>query len=248
LKRGPRVPRRPRERTGAWTVLLVPPRPGERLRQLRVSTRAVAFGGALTLALVAGAATWTGETTSMAASTADRLAESQRTVVALLDSVQALRAVVASERASRLPPRDMVMPVSGRISSRYATSRLHPVLDIFRAHRGVDVAAPRGSPIVSPAAGRVRFVGWRLGYGLTVEIEHSGGVVTRLAHCREARAKAGDRVNAGDVVATVGTTGLTTGPHVHFEVFNRGKSVDPIQFLASTRSPVDYDRDHGGTR
>lgn len=215
---------------------------------MRVSTRTVAFTGALTVALIAGAATWTGETSNIAATTADRLAESQRTVVALLDSVQELRVLVARERASRLPPRDMVMPVSGRISSRYSSSRLHPVLDIFRGHRGVDVAAPLGSPIVAPAAGRVRLVGWRLGYGLTVEIEHSGGIITRLAHCREARVKQGDRVNAGDVVATVGKTGLTTGPHLHFEVFNRGASVDPIQFLASTRTPVDGGLRHGGTR
>lgn len=191
--------------------------------------------------IVASAATWTRETTSMAATSADKLAESQRLVVGLLDSVDALGAIVAQERAARLPPRNMVMPVSGRISSRFATSRMHPILDIFRAHRGVDVAAPHGTRIVAPAAGRVRFVGWRLGYGLTVELEHSGGVLSRLAHCGKALVKMGDRVALGTPVATVGATGVATGPHVHFEVLTRGRSVDPIKFLASSRGVVAND-------
>jgi murein DD-endopeptidase MepM/ murein hydrolase activator NlpD len=194
--------------------------------------------GSIIFVVVASAATWTRETTTMAASSADKLAESQRMVVGLLDSVDALGAMVARERAARLPPRNMVMPVSGRISSRFATSRLHPILDIFRAHRGVDVAAPHGTRIVAPASGRVRYVGWRVGYGLTVELEHSGGVVSRLAHCGRALVKVGDRVAIGTPVATVGATGITTGPHVHFEVLTRGRSVDPIQFLASSRSLI----------
>jgi murein DD-endopeptidase MepM/ murein hydrolase activator NlpD len=191
---------------------------------------------------VATAATWTRETTFMAASSADKLAESQRMVVGLLDSVDALGALVAKERAARLPPRNMVMPVAGRISSRFATTRMHPILDIFRAHRGVDVAAPYGTRIVSPAAGRVRYIGWRVGYGLTVEVEHSGGVVSRMAHCGKALVKVGDRVALGTPVATVGATGLATGPHVHFEVLTRGRSVDPIKFLASSRDALAADQ------
>lgn len=187
---------------------------------------------------VATAATWTRETTFMAASSADKLAESQRMVVGLLDSVDALGAMVAKERAARLPPRNMVMPVSGRISSRFATSRMHPILDIFRAHKGVDLAAPHGTRIVAPAAGRVRYVGWRVGYGLTIELEHSGGVVSRLAHCGKSLVKVGQRVALGTPVATVGATGVATGPHVHFEVLTRGRSVDPIKFLASSQGAL----------
>lgn len=224
-----------RERKRSWTLILVPPRPGARTRQLSVRARTVGVIGSLVFVVIATAATWTRETTSMAASSADKLAESQRMVVGLLDSVDVLGAIVAHERAARLPPRNMVMPVSGRISSRFATSRLHPILDLFRAHRGVDVAAPYGTRIVAPAAGRVRYVGWRLGYGLTVELEHSGGVVTRLAHCGKVLVKVGARVAVGDPVAAVGATGIATGPHVHFEVLTRGRSVDPIKFLASSR-------------
>lgn len=227
-----------RERRRAWTLILVPPRPGARTRQLSIRARTVGVLGSVLFVTVATAATWTRETTFIAAASADKLAESQRLVVGLLDSVDALGALVAKERAARLPPRNMVMPVSGRISSRFATSRMHPILDIFRAHKGVDLAAPHGTRIVAPASGRVRYVGWRVGYGLTVELEHSGGVVTRLAHCGRALVKVGDRVEMGTPVATVGATGLATGPHVHFEVLTRGRSVDPIQFLASSRGAV----------
>lgn len=229
----------------SWTVILVPPRPGAPTRQLSVSTRAVAGIGSLALTLVAVAATWTGETSSIAASTATRLAESQRTVVSLLDSVQVLGALAASAKAARLPPRDMIMPVAGRISSGFSARRFHPLLSIFRPHEGVDVSAPSGTPIVAPASGRVSFIGWRFGYGLTVEVEHSGGVVTRYAHCQTTQVRVGDRVAAGQSIARVGSSGLATGPHVHFEVIARGASVDPIKFLALTRDPAATERMYG---
>ncbi len=185
------------------------------------------------LLTVGAAATWTGETQNFAEATANELAESQRTVVQLLDSVQMLAAL--AERAKYLPPRDMIMPVAGKISSRFSSARFHSILEIFRAHRGVDLSAPAGTRIVAPADGRVSFVGWRVGYGLMVEVAHTGGIVTRYAHCRTAPVKKGQVVAAGQMIATVGSTGLSSGPHVHFEVLNRGQSVDPIKFLASTR-------------
>jgi murein DD-endopeptidase MepM/ murein hydrolase activator NlpD len=151
--------------------------------------------------------------------------------------VQILQAMAA--RAAKLPPKDMILPVAqAHITSSFKSSRLHPILDIFRAHKGVDLAAERGSPIVAPAAGRVKSVGWRIGYGITVELEHSGNVETLFAHCEKALVKEGDHVNAGDVIARVGSTGLATGPHVHFEVHRFGQQVDPIRFLAETRDSV----------
>ncbi|HUF65573.1 MAG TPA: M23 family metallopeptidase [Gemmatimonadaceae bacterium] len=235
-------------RRRVWTVVLVPPRPDARTHQLTVRARTVIALGTFTLALVAGAATWTEETSSIAATTADRLAESQRTVITLLDSVHVLGDLLASERAKRLPPRNMMMPVSGRISSNYARSRMHPVLRIFRPHRGVDIAAPAGTRIVAPAAGRVRFVGRRPGHGLIVELAHTGGVVTRYGHCRSALVKVGDEVAMGEPIATVGSSGLTTGPHLHFEVLTRGTSVDPIKFLAASREVTDVESSPVDTR
>jgi murein DD-endopeptidase MepM/ murein hydrolase activator NlpD len=225
---------RKKKRSPGWTVILVPPRPGAPTREVHVSTRSLVTVGSVALMIVAGAATYTGETTKLASNTADRLAESQSTIVGLLDSVQILQAMAA--RAAKLPPRDMLMPVaSAQITSSFKSSRLHPILDIFRAHKGVDLAADRGTPIVAPAAGRVISVGWRIGYGITVEMQHSGEVVTLFAHCEKALVKVGDRVNAGQVIARVGSTGLATGPHVHFEVHRFGRQVDPIRFLAETR-------------
>jgi murein DD-endopeptidase MepM/ murein hydrolase activator NlpD len=237
-----------KDRRTIWTVVLVPPRPGVRTRQLTVRARTVIAIGTFALALVAGAATWTGETSSIAATTADRLAQSQRTVLTLLDSVQVLGELLAGERAKRLPPRNMMMPLSGRISSNYARSRLHPILRIFRPHRGVDIAAPAGTRIVAPAAGRVRFVGRRPGHGLVVELAHSGGVTTRYGHCRSTLVKVGNEVAMGEPIATVGSSGLTTGPHLHFEVLNRGTSVDPIKFMAASREAIDIEAGPVDTR
>jgi murein DD-endopeptidase MepM/ murein hydrolase activator NlpD len=84
----------------------------------------------------------------------------------------------------------------------------------------------------------VKAVGWRFGYGLTVELQHSGDVVTLYAHCQKSYVRIGDVISKGDVIAAVGSSGLATGPHVHFEVITRGESVDPIKFLAQSRDSV----------
>src|SRR3954471_22763071 len=200
---------RKKTRSPGWTVILVPPRPGARTREVHVSTRSLVTVGSIALTIVAGAATYTGETTKLATTTADRLAETQQTVVGLLDSVQILEAMAS--RAAKLPPKDMMMPVAAaQITSAFKSSRLHPILDVFRAHKGVDLAANRGTPIVAPAIGRVVSVGWRLGYGLTVELQHTGEVVTLYAHCEKALVKVGDSVKAGQVIALVGSSGLAT--------------------------------------
>jgi murein DD-endopeptidase MepM/ murein hydrolase activator NlpD len=189
----------------------------------------------LVLATVGGSALWAAAGTNAAALAADRLAEAQRSILALHDTVVSLRTVARAEAARNLPPVDMIMPVSGEVTSRFSRARFHPVLQLFRAHRGVDLSAPMGTRVVAPAMGRVRAVGWRLGYGLTVELQHSGGVVTRYAHLRSAYVHRGDSVALGQAFAAVGTSGLSTGPHLHFEVLVAGKAVDPIKFLASTR-------------
>jgi murein DD-endopeptidase MepM/ murein hydrolase activator NlpD len=226
-----------RNRAPGWTVILVPPTPGARTREVTVSTRSLISVGSVAFLLVAGAATYTGETSNFAATTADRLAESQRNVLGLLDSVQYLGALAT--RAAKLPPKDMITPVSEiRITSGFSASRLHPILDMFRAHKGVDFAANAGTDIVATASGRVKSVGWRFGYGLTVEVQHSGDVVTLYAHCLKAYVHEGEPVKMGQTIAAVGSSGLATGPHVHFEVITHGQSVDPIKFLAQSRDSV----------
>jgi murein DD-endopeptidase MepM/ murein hydrolase activator NlpD len=193
------------------------------------------MAGLVFLAIIAASGLWAAAGVNAAAVAADRLAEAQRLILALNDTVHTLRTAAWTEAAKSRPPADMIMPVTGQVTSRFSRARFHPVLQLFRAHRGVDLSAPMGARVVAPAAGTVRSVGWRLGYGLTVELQHSGGVITRYAHLRSAFVRRGDQVALGTTIAAVGTSGLSTGPHLHFEVIVQGKAVDPIKFLASTR-------------
>ena len=122
------------------------------------------------------------------------------------------------------------LPVIGVIASRFSRARRHPILHIIRPHLGIDVAAARGTKIVAPAPGRVTFVGRKFGFGLVVEIDHGGGVTTRYAHCGSALVSEGAHVERGVAIATVGMSGLSTGPHLHYEVLVHGRQVDPLRY------------------
>ena len=122
------------------------------------------------------------------------------------------------------------LPVIGPIASRFSRARRHPLLKVVRPHLGVDVAASRGTQITAPAAGRVSFVGRRFGFGLVVEIDHGNRVITRYAHCGSALVSEGAQVQRGVPIATVGTSGLSSGPHLHYEVIVRGRQVDPLRY------------------
>jgi murein DD-endopeptidase MepM/ murein hydrolase activator NlpD len=223
--------------TPAWTLIIVPPRLTSSTRRVGLKMRTVRIFAMLMIAVLAVAWMWADTQSETAAVMADQLAEEQRAMLAMRDTVQSLRSASYAEHARNLPPVDMIMPVNGEITSRFSRSRFHPILQIFRAHRGVDLAAPAGTRIVAPAEGTVTSVGWKLGYGLTIELSHSGGVSTRYAHCRSAMVHAGDHVAMGQAFATVGATGLATAPHLHFEVLVHGSAVDPIRFMAATHSP-----------
>jgi murein DD-endopeptidase MepM/ murein hydrolase activator NlpD len=122
------------------------------------------------------------------------------------------------------------LPVVGRIASGFSRSRRHPILHIRRPHLGVDVAAPTGTPITAPAAGWATFVGRKFGFGLVVEIQHPNGVMTRYAHLKATMLKVGERVTHGALIGTVGRSGITTGPHLHYEVLVHGRQVDPLRY------------------
>jgi murein DD-endopeptidase MepM/ murein hydrolase activator NlpD len=137
----------------------------------------------------------------------------------------------SDENGIALAPRSLEgLPVIGRLASTFSRSRRHPVLHIRRPHLGVDIAAPRGTHIVAPAPGRVSFVGRKFGFGIVVEIDHGGGIRTRYAHLTKAMVEVGDEVGKGGFIATVGSTGITTGPHLHYEVLVNGRQVDPLRF------------------
>jgi murein DD-endopeptidase MepM/ murein hydrolase activator NlpD len=129
-----------------------------------------------------------------------------------------------------------------RISSVFNPRRKHPVLNTIRAHRGVDYAAPSGTPVLASGAGRVQYRGQKGGFGNVIEIAHSGGVVTRYGHLSSfAKGLAvGQKVNQGELIGRVGKTGLATGPHLHFEYIERGVYIDPQMAMrrASPGTPV----------
>ena len=135
---------------------------------------------------------------------------------------------VNSARLASLPS---IMPTSGWLTSQFSRGRKHPVLHVTRPHEGIDVAAPMGTAIVAPADGRVRFVGNQSGYGLVLEIDHGNGIVTRFAHQSRVVVRQGDRVTRGQHVGNVGNSGLSTGPHLHYEIHVNGRVVDPLTYV-----------------
>lgn len=130
---------------------------------------------------------------------------------------------------------DLNLPVKGRISSNFGAARTN------HSHKGVDIAVGKGTPINAAATGKVVFSGWQKGYGKTLVIEHNDGRLTRYAHAENLLVSKGDTVNVGQKIATVGSTGHSTGPHLHFEVIENGKAVNPLVAINNknvVKSPV----------
>ncbi len=127
-----------------------------------------------------------------------------------------------------------------RVSSRFNPSRRHPVLNTIRAHRGVDYAAPTGTPVRAAGDGRVRFRGIKGGYGNVVELTHANGVMTVYGHMsRFAKGlRAGERVTQGQVIGYVGQSGLATGPHLHYEYRVHGVYKDPQKVKLANAAPL----------
>lgn len=126
-----------------------------------------------------------------------------------------------------------------RISSKFTPDRWHPVLQKWRAHKGVDYAAPVGTPVKAAAEGKIVYSGWQGGYGNVVIIEHAKQHSTVYGHLSKfgANAKVGANVSQGTVIGYVGQTGLASGPHLHYEIRIAGKFVDPVKVtsLGTTR-------------
>jgi murein DD-endopeptidase MepM/ murein hydrolase activator NlpD len=120
----------------------------------------------------------------------------------------------------------MQMPVPGRITSSYGL-RMHPILGYARMHRGLDFRAGYGSPIIAVADGTVARAGWAGGYGNQIRINHAGGLGTSYSHMSRFAVSSGSRVRQGQVIGYIGTTGLSTGPHLHFETYRNGVTINP---------------------
>lgn len=120
------------------------------------------------------------------------------------------------------------------LTSRFGM-RAHPMLGVRRAHAGIDLAAPTGTPVFATGAGRVTAANWQGGYGLLVSVNHGAGLQTRYAHLSGIAVRSGQNVKAGDLIGTVGSTGRSTGPHLHYELRRNGQAVNP---LAGNHAPA----------
>lgn len=127
------------------------------------------------------------------------------------------------------------MPVANGFIGSYFGPRSDPFNGGREFHTGLDIDAPAGTPITSVARGIVSFAGVRNGYGNVVEVDHGNGYLTRYAHAEKLLVHVGEAVRAGQVLALVGSTGRSTGPHVHFEVWHHGKVINPLAFVQARR-------------
>jgi len=144
----------------------------------------------------------------------------------------AVLAAAASERTLQLMRLPTRLPIVGAELASSFGNRIDPFTHAHAFHAGLDFAAQAGTMISSAAGGTVSFAGFKSDYGWVVEIDHGNGLVTRYAHASKLLVKPGDVVEPGQHIARVGSTGRSTGPHLHFEVLRRGDPVDPKRFLA----------------
>jgi len=141
--------------------------------------------------------------------------------------------VLESERSNKNLARGsgkMEMPMQARITSHFGWRR-HPIFRVRKFHTGIDLAGPHGTPVKAADSGNVIHAGWYGGYGKVVIISHGDGISTLYAHLSSIKVKTGANVDKGEVIGNEGSTGYSTGPHLHFEVRVKGKPVDPFQYV-----------------
>ena len=134
------------------------------------------------------------------------------------------------ERLSSIPSINPVLSPDAWISSGYGYRR-DPISGERRFHEGIDIVAPRKTPIIAPAGGVVTFSGWRDGIGRAIEIRHGFGYRTTYGHNQKLMVKKGYHVKRGDVLALLGSSGRSTGPHLHYEIQLNGKMVNPYRYV-----------------
>ncbi|UOF94477.1 MAG: M23 family metallopeptidase [Bacteroides sp.] len=137
-----------------------------------------------------------------------------------------------------------IQPISNKNLKRIASGyglRMHPVYKIYKMHYGVDFVAPTGTKIYSTGNGIIKDININRSYGLCVVINHGYGYKTLYAHMSKVIVRKNQIVNRGDIIGLVGNSGLSTGSHLHYEVYKNGKNVDPALFFFNDISPDQYD-------
>ena len=141
-----------------------------------------------------------------------------------------------------------IQPIQNKELTRLASGfgmRIHPIYKIKKRHTGLDFSAPRGTPIYSTGSGTVQLAETsyrKTGYGNQVEINHGFGYVTKYAHMQMLTVKKGQKVNRGDLIGYVGSTGGSTAPHCHYEIIKDGKKIDPIQYIIQDVTDEEYQK------
>lgn len=151
--------------------------------------------------------------------------------------------VSAKEKEKMLAHLPAIQPVANKDLKRLSSGfglRIHPILKIGKLHKGIDFAAQVGTPIYATADGKVKEAGRHGGYGNVVIINHGYGYETLYGHMSRVKTATGKQVKRGDIIGYVGSTGLSTGPHLHYEVHKDGEPIDPVSFFYQDVSPDEF--------
>jgi murein DD-endopeptidase MepM/ murein hydrolase activator NlpD len=131
----------------------------------------------------------------------------------------------------------MSRPVNGNMTSGFGYRR-HPILGYRKMHSGIDFGAPYGAPIYAATDGIIAHAGRKGGYGNFVQINHGGGIATGYGHMSRIVTSAGQRVRQGQIIGYVGSTGLSTGPHLHYELYRNGAAINPLSVTFTQRAQL----------
>jgi murein DD-endopeptidase MepM/ murein hydrolase activator NlpD len=158
-----------------------------------------------------------------------------------LDELQAL-AADKEQMATAIPALIPVNPHDIGVVYPYRMNRLHPILGYVRPHWGVDITGSKGDAIYAAGDGFVSFAGWEGGYGYTVDVDHSYGYETRYGHLSKILVTNGQWVKRGEQIGDMGSTGLSSGTHLHYEVIYRGAKVDPMSYIQVNMDAAEFDK------
>ncbi len=180
----------------------------------------------------AGSALWAvdSSTAKTAFATSYDLSALERRARLLSESLEEATDSVLAHR-DLLESTPSILPTEGWLSSRFSQARMHPIHNRPLPHEGVDISAPKDTPIFAAAKGRVIRAGWVVGYGLTVEIDHGFGFSTLYGHASTLIVQQGQEILRGDMIARVGSTGISTSSHLHYEVRVNGVAEDPATYI-----------------
>lgn len=167
----------------------------------------------------------------------------ERSVYMQVKSYDELLALARDQKV-RLECIPSIQPILNKDLTRTASGygwRIDPVYHTRRFHSGMDFTAPTGTDVYATGNARVAFVGWKQGYGHCIDLDHGYHYITRYAHLSKTKVHTGQQVKRGDIIGLVGSTGKSTGPHLHYEVLYRGQAIDPRNFYFQDLTPEQYD-------